>query len=239
MKVLEGAQAATAFSTGMAAVSGTLNTLLSAGDRVVSIKDTYGGTTKIFLEFLPKLSIEVTLCDTNDHDAIEAEIAKGCRLLYLESPTNPTLKVLDIERFTAAAHAVGALVVVDNTFATPINTNPLALGVDPGPAQCDQVSRRPCRRFGRYRVRCRGGDRSDLPLPRDQRCSLASHVRLPVVTRDEDLKASYQTSKRERTRHSGISYRSSRGGRRVLPGSRHPSASCGGGASDEWIRQGC
>ncbi len=70
VKVLEAAQAATAFSTGMAAVSGTLNTFLSPGDRVVSIKDTYGGTTKIFLEFLPKLNIEVTLCDTNDHDAI-------------------------------------------------------------------------------------------------------------------------------------------------------------------------
>ena len=130
VKVLEGAEAATAFSTGMAAVSGTLNTFLSPGERVVSIKDTYGGTTKIFLEFLPKLNIEVTLCDTNDHDVIETEIAKGCRLVYLESPTNPTLKVMDIERFTAAAHKVGALVVVDNTFATPINTNPLALGVD-------------------------------------------------------------------------------------------------------------
>ena len=129
VKVLEGAQAATAFSTGMAAISGTLNTFLSPGDRVVSIKDTYGGTTKLFLEFLPKLNIEVTLCDTNDHDAIEVEIAKGCRLVYLESPTNPTLKVLDLERFTRASHAVGALVVVDNTFATPINTNPLSLGV--------------------------------------------------------------------------------------------------------------
>ena len=128
VKVLEGAQAATAFSTGMAAISGTLNTFLSPGDRVVSIKDTYGGTTKSFLEFLPKLNIEVTLCNTNDHDAIEAEIAKGCRLVYLESPTNPTLKVLDLERFTRAGHAVGALVVVDNTFATPINTNPLSLG---------------------------------------------------------------------------------------------------------------
>ena len=130
VKVLEDAQAATAFSTGMAAVSGTLNTFLSPGDRVVSIKDTYGGATKIFLEFLPRLNIEATLCDTNDYEAIEAEIAQGCRLVYLETPTNPTLKILDLERFTAAAHAVGALVVVDNTFATPINTNPLSMGVD-------------------------------------------------------------------------------------------------------------
>ena len=130
LKALEDARAATAFSTGMAAVSGTLNTFLAPGDRVVSIKDTYGGTTKLFLQFLPKVGIDVTLCDTNNYDAIEAEIAKGCRMVYLETPTNPTLKVLDLERFTAAGHAAGALVVVDNTFATPINTNPLALGVD-------------------------------------------------------------------------------------------------------------
>ena len=238
VKVLEGAQAATAFSTGMAAVSGTLNTLLSAGDRVVSIKDTYGGTTKIFLEFLPKLSIEVTLCDTNDHDAIEAEIAKGCRLLYLESPTNPTLKVLDIERFTAAAHAVGALVVVDNTFATPINTNPLALGVD-------LVLHSATKFLGGHAdalggIVCGAEEVIEAIYHYREINGAALHPMSAylLLRRDEDLKASYQTSKRERTRHSGISYRSSRGGRRVLPGSRHPSASCGGGASDEWIRRG-
>ena len=128
--VLEGAESVTSFSTGMAAISNTLYTLLSRGDRVVSIKDTYGGTTKLFLDFLPPLGIEVTLCATDDYDEIEREIAKGCKLVYLESPTNPTLKVLDLERFSAAAHAVGATVVVDNTFATPINSRPLSLGAD-------------------------------------------------------------------------------------------------------------
>ena len=127
---LEGAEAATSFSTGMAAISNTLHALLSPGDRVVSIKDTYGGTTKIFLDFLPPLGIEPVLCDTGDYDAIEKEIAKGCKMVYLESPTNPTLKVLDLERFAAAGHAVGAIVVVDNTFATPINSTPLTLGAD-------------------------------------------------------------------------------------------------------------
>lgn len=127
---LEGAECATAFSTGMAAISGTLHTLLAPGDRVVSIKDTYGGTTKLFLEFLPPLGIEPVLCDTGDYDEIEREIRKGCRVVYMESPTNPTLKVMDLERLAAAGHAVGATVVVDNTFATPINTNPLVLGAD-------------------------------------------------------------------------------------------------------------
>ncbi|MCX6373916.1 MAG: cystathionine gamma-synthase family protein [Actinobacteria bacterium] len=130
VRILEGADSATSFSTGMAAVSNTLFALLSAGDRVVSVKDTYGGTNRLFLDFLPRVGIEVKLCDTSDHEQIEAAIAKGCRLVYLETPTNPTLKVMDIARLSAAAHAVGALVVADNTFATPINQNPLALGAD-------------------------------------------------------------------------------------------------------------
>jgi cystathionine gamma-synthase len=130
VRVLEGAEATTSFSTGMAAISNTLLTLLSPGDTVVSVKDTYGGTNKIFLEFLPGFGIEVRLCDTEDHAAIEAEIARGCTVLYLETPTNPTLKVLDLERLSRAAHATGAAVIVDNTFATPINQNPLALGAD-------------------------------------------------------------------------------------------------------------
>ncbi|MDA8200869.1 MAG: cystathionine gamma-synthase family protein [Thermaerobacter sp.] len=130
VRLLEGAEAATSFSTGMAAISNTLFTLLHPGDRVVSIKDSYGGTSLLFLEFLPRFNIEVALCETTDHEAIEAEIARGCQLLYLESPTNPTLKVLDLERLIASAHRHGALVVVDNTFATPINQSPLALGAD-------------------------------------------------------------------------------------------------------------
>jgi cystathionine gamma-synthase len=130
IKALEGAAAATSFSSGMAAISATLFTLLRPGDRVVSIKDSYGGTNKLFTAFLPSFDIDVQLCDTTDFAAIEAVVAAGCRVLYLETPTNPTIKVVDIERLSRAAHAVGATVVVDNTFATPINQNPLRLGAD-------------------------------------------------------------------------------------------------------------
>lgn len=130
MRILEDAEAATSFSTGMAAISNTLFTLLSPGQRVVSIKDTYGGTSKIFLEFLPRFNVNVQLCETTDMEAIEAEIKKGCEVVYLESPTNPTLKVVDLERLIKAAGEVGAIVVVDNTFATPINQKPLQLGAD-------------------------------------------------------------------------------------------------------------
>jgi cystathionine gamma-synthase len=130
IRQLEGAEAATSFATGMAAISNTLFALLSPGDRVVSVKDTYGGTNEVFTSFLPRFQIDACLCDTTDHEALEQEIAKGCTLLYLETPTNPTLKVLDLARLAKAGKQVGAIVVVDNTFATPINTNPLELGAD-------------------------------------------------------------------------------------------------------------
>ena len=130
IRKLEGAESTTSFATGMAAISNTLFTLLKPGDRCVSVKDTYGGTNKIFIEFFPKFGIDVTLCDTTDFDRIEAEIEKGCNLLYMESPTNPTCKIMDIERLAKKAHEVGAKVIVDNTFATPINQSPLELGAD-------------------------------------------------------------------------------------------------------------
>lgn len=130
IRLLEGAEAATSFATGMAAISNTLYTFLTSGKRVVSQKDNYGGTSKIFLDFLPLNNVQVQLCDTTDFDQFEKEIAKGCDLVYLETPTNPTLKVVDIKRLATAAKKVGAIVVVDNTFATPINQNPLALGAD-------------------------------------------------------------------------------------------------------------
>jgi cystathionine gamma-synthase len=130
IQALEYAETATSFSSGMAAISATLFTLLRPVDRIVSIRDSYGGTNKLFTEFLPAFGIEVCLCDTSDFAEIEAEVARGCKLLYLESPTNPTVKIVDIERLARAAHAVGALVVVDNTFATPINQSPLRLGAD-------------------------------------------------------------------------------------------------------------
>jgi cystathionine gamma-synthase len=130
IRILDGGEEATSFSTGMAAISNTLFALLKTGDRVVSIKDTYGGSNKVFIEFLPRMQVEVHLCDTSDFAAIEREVAKGCTVLYLETPTNPTMKIVDIERLAKAAHAAGAIVVVDNTFNTPINQRPLALGAD-------------------------------------------------------------------------------------------------------------
>src|SRR6478736_2813339 len=78
IRVLEGAEAATSFSTGMAAISNSLFTFLTAGKRVVSLKDSYGGTSKLFLDFFPKYNVGVKLCDTEDHEEFEAAIAQGC-----------------------------------------------------------------------------------------------------------------------------------------------------------------
>lgn len=130
MRLLEGAEAATSAATGMGIISNTLYAFLTPGSRVVSVNDTYGGTNKIFTEFLPRLGVEVVLCDTTDHAAVEAAIAHGCQILYLESPTNSTVKVVDLARLAAAGRRAGAIVVVYNTFATPINQNPLVLGAD-------------------------------------------------------------------------------------------------------------
>ena len=130
MRCLDGAEAGCSFSTGMAAISNTLNAFLVPGMRVVSQKDTYGGTSSLFLHFLPQRGITIHLHETTDTDGMESAIREGCDLVYLETPTNPTLKIVDIRRMTRAAHEVGAIVVVDNTFATPINQLPIALGAD-------------------------------------------------------------------------------------------------------------
>jgi len=130
MAALEGAEEATDFSTGMAAINTTLFALLSPGQRAVTIKDAYGATYLHFKEILPRFGIPCDLCETNDEKAILAAIAKGCDILYLETPTNPLLKVVDLKKLFAAAHKVGAITMTDNTFATPINQHPIALGAD-------------------------------------------------------------------------------------------------------------
>jgi cystathionine gamma-synthase len=130
LAALEGAESATSFATGMGAISTTLFALLGPNKRAVSVRDAYGGTYLHFSKILPRFGVNCTICETDNHEDIEAAILKGCDLLYLESPTNPTLKIMDIERLCHAAQKAGAVTVVDNTFATPINQLPLSLDAD-------------------------------------------------------------------------------------------------------------
>jgi cystathionine gamma-synthase len=130
MAALEGAEAATDFSSGIAAISTSLFALLSPGQRAVTVKDAYGATYLHFKDILPRFGILCQVCETEDEVAILGAISQGCKVLYLETPTNPLLKVLDLEKLILAAHKVGAITIVDNTFGTPINQHPIALGAD-------------------------------------------------------------------------------------------------------------
>jgi methionine-gamma-lyase len=127
---LEGGEAATPVASGMAAVSLILLGLLQSGDHVIAQKTLYPTTYKLIADKLPSLGIQSTLVDQTDVDAFAGAIRPNTRLIYLESPANPTLSLTDLTAVAAIARAHNALTVVDNTFATPYNQRPLALGCD-------------------------------------------------------------------------------------------------------------
>ena len=127
---LEGADAALLFSSGMSAITTTILSLLKSGDHIVAQRDIYGGATKFLTQWLPKFGVEVTLVDTTDYQQHEAAFRPNTRLLYLESPTNPTLRVVDLKRVAALAQKHSIVTLVDSTFSTPINCRPAEHGID-------------------------------------------------------------------------------------------------------------
>jgi cystathionine gamma-lyase len=130
LAALEGGKHGAAFASGLAAVNCCLS-LLKAGDHVVSSKDTYGGSYRIFTKVFAKFGVEFTFVDPTDLGAIKAAFKPNTRMLWLETPSNPLLSVTDIAAATQIARQKGdILVVVDNTFATPYLQRPLELGVD-------------------------------------------------------------------------------------------------------------
>lgn len=118
-----------AFATGMAAISTAFLTL-HQGDHVIVTKDVYGGTFRLVTQILPNYGIDYTFVDCDDQSALEAAFKPNTKVVYIETPSNPTLKVTDIKQVVATAHAHDALVFADNTFMTPIFQKPLDLGVD-------------------------------------------------------------------------------------------------------------
>ncbi len=126
---LEGARHGLAFSSGVAA-TGVVIHLLSAGDHVVLCDDVYGGTNRIFHRVFQQMGIEITLVDMTDLDATKAAFKPNTKLAWIETPTNPMLKVVDIAAVAAIAKERGAITAVDNTFSSPYLQNPLALGAD-------------------------------------------------------------------------------------------------------------
>jgi O-succinylhomoserine sulfhydrylase len=130
MAIFEGAEAARATATGMAAVTTALVAQLKAGDHVVAAKALFGSCRWVVEDFLPRFGVPSTLVDGLDIDQWRKAVRPNTKALFLESPTNPALEVLDIPAIADIAHSVGATLVVDNVFATPIWQSPLKLGAD-------------------------------------------------------------------------------------------------------------
>src|ERR1700693_2363183 len=127
---LEGVDAALLFASGMGAITTSMLSLLKSGDHVVAQRDIYGGATKFFTQWLPKLGIETTLVDTTEYDQHARAIRPNTKLLYLESPTNPTVRIVDLHKAAALAKKHNLITMIDSTFATPINQRPVEFGID-------------------------------------------------------------------------------------------------------------
>jgi len=127
---LEGTDAALLFSSGMAAITTSILALVKTGDHIVAQRDIYGGVTKFLSRWLPKMGVETTFVDTNDIDQHERAIRPNTRIVHLESPTNPMVRVVDLEKIAALARKHKLITTIDSTFATPINCRPAEWGID-------------------------------------------------------------------------------------------------------------
>lgn len=118
------------FASGMAAISTSLLSFLKKGDKLLAIRDLYGETYRLIREFLPSIGVNVVFVDTTDMKSIEEEVKKGVKVVYVETPTNPTMKLVDIKSISGLCKENNALLFIDNTFASPINQKPIFLGAD-------------------------------------------------------------------------------------------------------------
>ncbi len=123
---LEGAEHAIAFGSGIAAVSAAVLSQVSAGDHIISVKKPYTWTNTLMLKFLPRFGVEVTMVDGTDPDNYKKAIKQNTRLLYMESPNSYTFELQDIAAVVAVAKAHNCKTIIDNSFASPINQNPIA-----------------------------------------------------------------------------------------------------------------
>lgn len=130
MAAVEGYDHAVGFGSGMAAITTAVMANVRAGGRIVATQELYGGTFELFSTVLADLGIETVFVGCGDTEQLKAEIAKGLSLLYLESPTNPLLRVVDVPELARYARKQGAPVILDATFASPVNQRPLDWGVD-------------------------------------------------------------------------------------------------------------
>jgi len=127
---LEEAEDAACFGSGMAAISTVVLLRVQAGDRIAAQRELYGGTTELLGRVLPGFGVTVTWLGVQELAELTPQRIAGCKLLYLETPTNPTLRIVDLPRAASCAREAGVLVAVDSTFASPILQRPLASGID-------------------------------------------------------------------------------------------------------------
>ena len=130
LAALEGGEDAETFSSGMAAISTTLMAMLNQGDHIVASTDIYGGTYGLLTEEFPRFGISTTMADMRDSTSYEAAIQPNTKILYIETLTNPVLKICDIEAMADVAKRHNLLLIIDNTFASPWGCKPLTMGVD-------------------------------------------------------------------------------------------------------------
>ncbi len=126
---IESGAAGFAFASGIAAADAVVK-ILSAGDEILAVDDIYGGAYRLLIDVYGKLGIKTTFVDTTEVDNVAKAITPNTKLIWLETPTNPTLKISDIEAIAKVAHEAGAYLVVDNTFASPVAQRPIELGAD-------------------------------------------------------------------------------------------------------------
>ncbi len=127
---LEGGEAGLVFTSGMAAISTAILTLCSAGDKIIATRSLYGGTHHLFTSILPRLGIQVDYVDSETLEPYSKLLDKKTKVFYIETPTNPNLKLVDIRKVVAIARKHKLTTVIDNTFATPYNQKPIKLGID-------------------------------------------------------------------------------------------------------------
>ncbi len=130
LRLIEGAEVCRATASGMSAVFASMASFLRAGDRVVASRALFGSCSVIVTDILPRYGVETVLVDGRDLGQWEAALAGGAQAVFLETPSNPGLEIIDLAAVSELAHAAGALVVVDNVFATPVLQHPLELGAD-------------------------------------------------------------------------------------------------------------
>ena len=127
---LEGSEAALALASGAAAAATAVLANVKSGDHVVAQRTHYTATLSLLTELLPRFGVDVSQVDQADIEAFERAIRPNTRIVYTETPTNPTMELTDLRRTAELAHAAGALAITDNTFATPYNQNPINFGYD-------------------------------------------------------------------------------------------------------------